>query len=102
MKLELLDSFGDMKTPLYAIADGTHTDSFFTASANGLVSEWNTESGVNSFVNYCSPSYSRGWHLLIVMYLDLKVKTLKIQIPVMYICLAYLRLHLNAVLRYPK
>lgn len=48
MKLELLDSFGDMKTPLYAIADGTHADSFFTASANGLVSEWNTEYGVSS------------------------------------------------------
>jgi WD40 repeat protein len=48
MKLELLDSFGDMKSPLYAIADGTHADSFFTASANGLVSEWNTEYGVSS------------------------------------------------------
>ncbi len=48
MKLELLDSFGDMKTPLYAIADGTHADSFFTASANGLVSELNTEYGVSS------------------------------------------------------
>jgi len=48
MKLELLDSFGDMKTPLYAIADGTHADSFFTASANGVVSEWNTECGVSS------------------------------------------------------
>jgi WD40 repeat protein len=48
MKLELLDSFGDMKTPLYAIADGTHADSFFTASANGLVSEWNTEYGVST------------------------------------------------------
>ena len=48
MKLELLDSFGDMKAPLYAIADGTHADSFFTASANGLVSEWNTECGVSS------------------------------------------------------
>jgi len=48
MKLELLDSFGDMKSPLYAIADGTHADSFFTASANGIVSEWNTEYGVSS------------------------------------------------------
>jgi len=48
MKLELLDSFGDMKAPLYAIADGTHADSFFTASANGLISEWNTEYGVSS------------------------------------------------------
>lgn len=48
MKLELLDSFGDLKSPLYAIADGTHADSFFTASANGLVSEWNTEYGVSS------------------------------------------------------
>jgi len=48
MKLELLDSFGDMKTPVYAIADGTHADSFFAASANGLVSEWNTEYGVSS------------------------------------------------------
>lgn len=48
MKLELLDSFCDTKTPLYAIADGTHADSFFTASANGLVSEWNTEWGVSS------------------------------------------------------
>lgn len=48
MKLELLDSFGDMKSPLYAITDGTHADSFFTASANGLVSEWNTECGVSS------------------------------------------------------
>jgi len=48
MKLELLDSFGDMKSPLYAITDGTHADSFFTASANGLVSEWNSECGVSS------------------------------------------------------
>lgn len=48
MKIELLDSFGDMKTPLYAIANGTHADSFFSASASGLVSEWNTEYGVSS------------------------------------------------------
>jgi len=48
MKLELLDSFGDMRSPLYAIADGTNADSFFTASANGIVSEWNTEFGVSS------------------------------------------------------
>lgn len=48
MKLELLDSFGDMKTPVYAIADGTHADSFFAASASGLISEWNTEYGVSS------------------------------------------------------
>jgi WD40 repeat protein len=48
MKIELLDSFGDMKSPLYAIADGTHADSFFAASANGIVSEWNTEYGVSS------------------------------------------------------
>ena len=48
MKLELLDSFRDLKTPLYAITCGTRTDSFFTASANGLVSEWNTECGVSS------------------------------------------------------
>lgn len=48
MKLELLDSFGDMKTPLYAIADGTHADSFFAAAANGYIFEWNTEYGVSS------------------------------------------------------
>lgn len=48
MKLELLDSFGDMKTPLYAITDGRHADSFFTASANGVISEWNTKYGVSS------------------------------------------------------
>lgn len=48
MKIELLDSFGDMKSPLYALADGTHADSFFTASANGVISEWNTEYGVSS------------------------------------------------------
>ncbi len=48
MKLELLDSFGDMKTPLYAITDGTHSDSFFTAAANGAITEWNTEYGAAS------------------------------------------------------
>jgi WD40 repeat protein len=48
MKIELLDSFGDMKSPLYALADGTHADSFFAASANGVISEWNTEYGVSS------------------------------------------------------
>lgn len=48
MKLELLDSFGDLKSPIYALSRGTHADSFFTASANGVVSEWNTEYGVAS------------------------------------------------------
>ncbi|MEY3849821.1 MAG: hypothetical protein RJA38_262 [Bacteroidota bacterium] len=48
MKIELLDSFGEMKSPLYALADGTHADSFFAASANGIISEWNTEYGVSS------------------------------------------------------
>ena len=48
MKLELLNSFGNKKAPIYAIANGTHSESFFTASANGMVSEWNTEYGDSS------------------------------------------------------